>query len=182
LGNAKGAEMKNMYSHDRFLRGAAISSGIFVFCVLFAFGYFRAVFVAPMGTEVHVSESPLLPETWHTYRAEAWSVGYPDAYHSEERKEERAVFFIPGADDADVTYFSVHEDVRSLQEIMIARRGEGYAEPVDVMIANYPGVIYTLGTGRVEFFIAYHSTVYVLTSDDPNDGDIRTMFATFSFL
>lgn len=166
---------------DRRLRIAALVSGVFVFVVFLGFGYFESVFVSPRGNEVIVVESALLPEGWNTYRADEWSVGYPDDYTVKKRSADAAVYFVPDDAMEKKTYFLVQQEAQSLTAIQIEREAEGYPEPVDVTIVNYPGVKYTLGSGRVEFYIDHGSSVFLLASDDPENIDIAAMFVTFAF-
>jgi hypothetical protein len=67
-----------------------------------------------------------------------------------------------------------------LDAYTVARKAEGYADPDDVMIANYPAVKYTIGNGRVEYYVEHGNALIGIVSDDPDDEVIAIMFATFS--
>ena len=168
--------------YERPLRIAAMLSGMFVLVMLTVFGYFRSV-IAPLRSDTPiVVESPLLPDGWNTYHDEQWSIGYPDDYAVKKRTVDGAVYFIPDGIAEKKTYLFVQrQDMHSLSEVKIARKTEEYPDPVDVRIANYEALKYTLGTGRVEYMIAYGSTIYLIASDEPQNPDVSTMFVTFAF-
>ena len=110
-----------------------------------------------------------------------WSVGYPDDYIVTEHASDQLVRFAPDDGDKNKTYFLVQKESQSVNEIKIQRATEGYLDPVDVTIANYPGVKYTTGNHHVEFFLTHGTGVYLLASDDPENTDVGEMFATFAF-
>lgn len=170
-----------MKTYERNLAIGAAVSGVFVMAVLFGFGYHAGLFVSNTGASNIVYESPLLPRGWVTYRSEEWSVGYPSTYLPQERPERNTVYFIPEDFDENVTYFLVQWETRSLRAEKIRRTAAGYAAPVDVMIANYPALKYTLSNGRVEFVIEHDTEIYALIMDDPDAPDIAPMLATFTF-
>lgn len=170
-----------MKTHERYLAIGAMISILFIFGVLVGYGYSASIFVSPIGNMDTPSEPPLLPDGWLVYRADTWSVGYaPDDVVTE--KEGGVVVFLLGDAVEGKIYFEVEPQKDTLSEIKIARLvDEAYPEPVNVMIANYPGLKYTLGNGHTEFFIEYSRGVYLLSSDDFESPDIGAMFVTFSF-
>lgn len=170
-----------MKTHERYLAIGAMVSMLFIFGVLVGYGYGASIFISPIGNMNTFSEPPLLPDGWFVYRADAWSVGYaPDDVVTE--KEGGVVVFAPEDAAEGKVYFEVEPQKNTLSEIKIARSvDEACPEPVNVMIAHYPGLKYTLGNGHTEFFIEHSRGVYLLSSDDFESPDIGAMFVTFSF-
>ncbi len=160
------------------LIGAAIS-GVVAFGIFVWFGYFSSIGVSPVGTGAAVSHSALLPNEWNTYRGDVWSVGYPNTFEAKTR-DDGAVWFLPVGDAEKKTYFLVQKLTQTLDAYTVARKAEGYADPDDVMIANYPAVKYTIGNGRVEYYVEHGNALIGIVSDDPDDEVIAIMFATFS--
>lgn len=157
----------------------AIFSGVGAVIVFAWFGYFVPLFIPATGSGENTQHSALLPANWETYRADVWSVGYPPDFEVQTRAD-GAVWFLPsGVADAK-TYFLVAQQDTTLDAYRISRDAEGYLEPVDVMIANYPAAKYTIGNGRVEYVVSYHNGVIIVASDDIDDETIAIMFATFT--
>jgi hypothetical protein len=154
-------------------------AGVMAMSVFIAYGYFSEVFISSRGSGEIALESALLPVNWKTYHADTWSVGYPADYEVHERSD-GAVWFEPTAANAKKTYFLVREEITTLSALKIARHNEGYPDPIDLEVANYPATKYTIGVGRVEYFILYKDRLIEIFSDAPNDETIAIMFATFT--
>lgn len=158
----------------------AIISGFAAVGVFMWFGYLSEAFIPKAGTEVFEIRSALLPKNWQTYRGDVWTVGYPTNFEATTRKRDGAVWFSPtGAKEAK-TYFLVMSKEGSLDAFRISQKADGYPDPDEVMIANYPAVKYSIGNHRVEYYIAYHDHLIVVASDDPEDETVAIMFATFA--
>ena len=170
-----------MKAYQRYLAIVAMGSGVFVFGVLIGFGYLSSLFVPSHGATGFVIESPLLPDGWEMYRTDDWSIGYAPDFDPRFRKSDNTVYFVPSDQGEKKTYFLIQKEAGTFNEVKIARSVEEYPDPVEVMIANYPGLKYTFGTGRIEFLIDHNTTPFVLVSDDPDATDIAPMFATFAF-
>lgn len=158
----------------------AILSGLSAIGVFVWFGYLSNVFVAPSGQSNFEIHSALLPKNWQTYRGDVWSVGYPTNFVATTRESDNAVWFSPIGVKEIKTYFLVMPKEGSLDAFKIAQKADGYPDPDEVTIANYPAVKYTIGNHRVEYYIAYHDRLIVVASDDPDDETISIMFATFA--
>lgn len=169
-----------MKGHQRLLAIAATGSAIFALSIFGYFGYLSSLVVSQGGTGNFVVESPLLPTGWETYLGEGWSVGHPGDYAPIVLADGGVNFLPTGADDGKI-YFSVLPQTKSLSAIAIERAAGQYHTPVNVMIANYPGLKYSIGVARADYFIDHADRVYEITSDFFNDPIVSTMFATFQF-
>jgi len=173
----------SMKAHDRYLSIIALASGVFVFAVFVGYGYFSEVFIVSNGGAFSAIESPLLPEGWHTYQGDVWSVGYPAEFDVKEKKSDGLILFSPDDSTSEKIYFSVQQEKKSLDAFRIARSiDETYPDPVEVTIANYPALKYVFGSGRIEFAVAHGLETLLLISDDPESDTASTMLATFSFI
>jgi len=158
----------------------AIISGFGALGVFVWFGYLSNVFVTPLGQSNFEIHSALLPNDWLTYRGDVWSVGYPKDYEATVRESDGAVWFSPIGTKEMKTYFLITSKKESLSAFKIAQKADGYPDPDEVTIANYPAVKYSIGNHRVEYYIAYHDHLIVVASDDPEDETVAIMFATFA--
>lgn len=156
----------------------AIASALVLIVALGWFGYISTLFVAYHGATDLVTDSPLLPEGWETYRGDVWSIGYPKDYKIDERHG--GISFLPTGADGSKIYLMVREEQKTLSALKIARNLEGYPDPTDLTIANYPATKYTIGNGHVEYFILKNNTLIEIISDDPQDETVSIMFATFA--
>ncbi len=157
----------------------ASCSAIAAVAVFTWFGYFAQFFLSTKGSGNIEQHSALLPPDWQTYRADAWSVGYPKDFEVHTR-DDGAVWFLPSGADDKKTYFLVTQEALSLDAFTIARDADGYRAPTDVTISNYPAAKYVIGNNHTEYVISYHDGVVIVASDEIDDETIAIMFATFA--
>lgn len=169
-----------MKGHRRLLAIAATGSAVFALGTFGYFGYLSSLVVPRGGADDFVVESPLLPTGWETYIGDGWSVGHPGDYAPIVSADGGVDFSPTGADEGRI-YFSVSPQTKSLSAIAIERAVGQYHTPVNVTIANYPGLKYSTGSARADFFIDHTDLVYKITSDSFTDPTVSTMFATFQF-
>lgn len=169
-----------MKGHQRFLAMAAAGSAVFALAIFGYFGYLSSFVVPQGGADDFVVESPLLPTGWETYSGDGWSVGHPGDY-APIVSVDGGVNFLPTGADAEKVYFSVTPQTKTLSAIAIERAAGQYHTPVNVTIANYPGLKYSTGVAHADFFIDHTDRVYEIASDLFTDPTISTMFATFQF-
>ena len=163
----------------RALKILALIAGVLVIGIFGWYGYFSELFVSSSGEGEIPQDSALLPSGWETYETDSWSVGYPRDYEVHERTD-GAVWFLPTGGNEKKTYFLVTEEQTTLSALKIARAAEGYRDPVDLEMANYPATKYDIGLSRVEYFILYKDRLIEIFSDSPEDETIAIMFATFA--
>jgi hypothetical protein len=169
-----------MKAYQRFLAVAAGGSAVFALGVFGYFGYLSSFAVPTKGADNFVAQSPLLPTGWETYTGDGWSVGHPGEY-APAVLSSGTVFFSPTGGDENKVYFAVLPQTKTLSAIAIERAAGQYHTPVNVMIANYPGLKYSTGSAHADYFIDHTDRVYEITSDIFTDPVISTMFATFQF-
>lgn len=169
-----------MKGHQRFLAVAAAGSAVFALGIFAYFGYLSSLVVPQGGSGDFVLESPLLPTGWETYSGDGWSVGHPGDY-APIVLADGSVSFSPTGADTEKVYFSVTPQTKTLSAIAIERAAGQYHTPVNVTIANYPGLKYSTGVAHAEFFIDHTDRVYEIASDLFTDPIVSTMFATFQF-
>ena len=169
-----------MKGHRNFLFITALGSAVFSLVIFGYFGYLSALNVPRGGASGFAIESPLLPTGWETYSGDGWSVGHPADYVTTTLNN-GGVSFLPTGADEEKVYFEVSPQTKTLSAIVMERAAGQYHTPVNVMIANYPGLKYSTGVARADFFIDHTDRVYEITSDFFTDPIISTMFATFQF-